>query len=832
MANRTDGSSALQDNDRDDFSGGGEVIDFDNYRKISDLNKTTVSSSREAIDVLEKLKIINGKIIKGSVLDRSIQNYLGSVNTDDISSLIKSLNEIEKLNTDDFNTSAVPEAKIKELVEEYEKYTEEKGLSDKEALDQIYKENKGKISSKEIENFVQKQRDIHQENIRKTIDERVSKIADELMKKNEDLRDKDKVEEIIKETILEEREVISEKLGKNSSMKKIELEIKDFTKKNKKIINDIKVDELGKKIKEEIYKENPVLSDQQKGEIKNYIGFAKKIYQSSGRIDKDMGEAIIYAREQGLGDGQISVGISKTESFLKLIENPEPVSDLIKEYKSIIDKAEWKLPVKIKECDNLDALLNAANKSEKFEKLIGEAQKIINWKETSVAKIAEKIGFDKVLINLSGKVLGQEFVQNSLIILSQKSLEEGSFTILQAFIVGGTGAVAVAAAQITANTFVIATAMARETMVAAQAALATATASGTATAAELAALTKAATDASFVFSGLAKATVEAAAKLNATMATAGTVASRIGTMAATGMIPIVGQILAALMMISAVLKPAFDKVKKILSDIGLNFTKGIKKFLEENFGLLGKAGSFVINLAEDIGIMIGAVFTTVVVGPILILFFGGFFGYQILMGNSVSSLVPPEEAETSTSIFSETPYISSSGPIVLPTVDPNQTVTGQMVVDMASSLLNKVCYWYGGGHQSGEPVKGIDTNWGTTKFGNNNSPSGSTRNVYGLDCSGFVIWTYHQLGVEVSGNVATIYAGAQNKNISSDNLQFGDIGVEGNNDHIGIFAGKDSSGNLLWIHDGAGGSLDICGGGSGFVKMGTYSRFTKFARIL
>lgn len=221
-----------------------------------------------------------------------------------------------------------------------------------------------------------------------------------------------------------------------------------------------------------------------------------------------------------------------------------------------------------------------------------------------------------------------------------------------------------------------------------------------------------------------------------------------------------------------------------------------------------------------------------VVGPILLLVLGGLFGYQMLLGSSVSSLVPPEEAETSTSIFSETPYISSSGPIVLPTVDPNQTVTGQIVIEMASSLLNKVCYWYGGGHLSGEPIKGIDMNWGTTKFGNNNSPSGSYRNIYGLDCSGFVIWTYHQLGVEVRGNVASIYAGAKNKGMSDGSLQLGDIGIEGSNDHIGIFAGRDSSGNPLWIHSGAGGSLDICGSGSGFVKMGTYSRFTKFARIL
>ena len=122
-------------------------------------------------------------------------------------------------------------------------------------------------------------------------------------------------------------------------------------------------------------------------------------------------------------------------------------------------------------------------------------------------------------------------------------------------------------------------------------------------------------------------------------------------------------------------------------------------------------------------------------------------------------------------------------------------------------------------------------NWERTKFGNNNSPSGSYRNIYGLDCSGFVIWTYHQLGVEFRGNVASIYAGAKNKGMSTVVCQLGDIGIEGSNDHMAdIFAGSRFIWKSVWIHFGAGGSMDICGFGSGFVKMGTYSRFTKLCK--
>lgn len=615
-------------------------------------NKADVSSVEKLLGVLQELKRINGEVISGSVLEKSIGD-LGIKNTSNIDNIIKELEKDEKLenevieekekNPDEMKTSVVDEGKISELVAEYEKYTEEKGYSDSEALSQIYKENKGKISQEKIEQFVQKQREIYHENIRKMLDKRASEIADELMGKDENLKDKEKIKETIKQSILEEKKLISEDLGKNVSTKEIDLKIKNFSEKNKKTINDVKVDDLVKDIKQEIYEENPNLNDKQKSEVDEYVAFIKKIYQVPNKINKDMGEAMVYAQEQGLSEGQIKVGVDKTESFLKLIENPESISNLIQEYKSVIDKIDWKLPTKIKQCDNVDALIDFAGKSEKFQKLVGDAQKILNWKETLISKVAEKVGLDKFLINISGKVLGQEFVKDSLVILSQKSLEEGTFTILQAFLIGGTASLSVAAATVTANTLTIASVMANQTMIVAQGALAAAVNSGTATAAEIATLTKAAADATSVFSGLTKATVDATIKLNTVSAAAGATATKIGTLAATGMVPVIGWALTALMAISAFLKPVFDKIKGFLSDIGLNFTQGLKNFLSESFGVVGKFASYVIELGENLVIIAGMALAGIPALIIIILcvVLGGTLGYSTYQSSYISSLNPP-----------------------------------------------------------------------------------------------------------------------------------------------------------------------------------------------
>ncbi|MFA6359000.1 MAG: NlpC/P60 family protein, partial [Candidatus Omnitrophota bacterium] len=339
---------------------------------------------------------------------------------------------------------------------------------------------------------------------------------------------------------------------------------------------------------------------------------------------------------------------------------------------------------------------------------------------------------------------------------------------------------------------------------------------------------------STVLSGILSSGVKAVATTGTTAAAGVATAAGAVAVSATG----IGAIVVAVVAAAKVLKNA---VSKIAEKLGI----GIKKGLEENFGKIGGAiiggGMFVLGLPF---LLIGAI-SAAVVGPILLLVLGGLFGYQMLLGNSVSSLVPPQ-GETESSVIQPFNgiYISSTGNIVIPTYPAGQQVTGQMVVDMASSLVNKVCYYYGGGHGGfySEPIKGIDINWGqktyttdsgTYTFGNDTKfGTEVSRYIYGLDCSGFVGWVYSQFGINITSGADSEYYSAKMRFSDPNQLQLGDLGLVDNLDHIGIFVGRDSSGNTLWIHSGSGGYLDICGGQPGFVKITTYSDFVKYARIL
>ena len=106
----------------------------------------------------------------------------------------------------------------------------------------------------------------------------------------------------------------------------------------------------------------------------------------------------------------------------------------------------------------------------------------------------------------------------------------------------------------------------------------------------------------------------------------------------------IGAIVVAAM---AVLK----KIKEIGGKIAEKLGISLKKDLQEAFG---KAGGAIINGAIFIVglpvLLIGAV-SAAIVAPILLLVLGGLFGYQMLMGNSISSLVP---ATNTTSISTST----------------------------------------------------------------------------------------------------------------------------------------------------------------------------------
>ena len=120
------------------------------------------------------------------------------------------------------------------------------------------------------------------------------------------------------------------------------------------------------------------------------------------------------------------------------------------------------------------------------------------------------------------------------------------------------------------------------------------------------------------------------------------------------------------------------------------------------------------------------------------------------------------------------------------------------VIKAACSLVGKVnCFW--GGKSS---AIGWDSEWGKLKtVSSEGSKTTGTKRPFGLDCSGFVTWSFINSGFSAN----SIGHGTQGQiakcsRISWSNAQAGDLAFYGDLSHVGIIAGKDASGNILVIH--------------------------------
>ncbi len=138
------------------------------------------------------------------------------------------------------------------------------------------------------------------------------------------------------------------------------------------------------------------------------------------------------------------------------------------------------------------------------------------------------------------------------------------------------------------------------------------------------------------------------------------------------------------------------------------------------------------------------------------------------------------------------------------------------VVKKACSLVGKVTYFWGGKSSA----IGWDSEWGKMKLvTSEGSRTTGCMRPFGLDCSGFVTWAFHNAGFTESaiGHGASTQA-SKGTRISWSSAQPGDLAVYDDKSHIGIVAGKDSSGNTLVIHCSSGANnVVITTGGFGFV---------------
>ena len=120
------------------------------------------------------------------------------------------------------------------------------------------------------------------------------------------------------------------------------------------------------------------------------------------------------------------------------------------------------------------------------------------------------------------------------------------------------------------------------------------------------------------------------------------------------------------------------------------------------------------------------------------------------------------------------------------------------VIKAACSLVGKVNYFWGGKSSA----IGWDSEWGKLKtVSAEGSKTTGTKRPFGLDCSGFVTWSFINSGFPASaighGTQGQI---AKCSRISWNQAQAGDLAFLSDLSHVGIIAGKDTSGNILVIH--------------------------------
>lgn len=140
------------------------------------------------------------------------------------------------------------------------------------------------------------------------------------------------------------------------------------------------------------------------------------------------------------------------------------------------------------------------------------------------------------------------------------------------------------------------------------------------------------------------------------------------------------------------------------------------------------------------------------------------------------------------------------------------------VVEKAYSLLGKVNYFWGGKSSA----IGWDSRWGTpTRVTAPGSRSTGTVRPYGLDCSGFVDWVFNNsLGYVIGHGGGAASQHGYCKPISWSEALPGDLVFYPGDSHVGIFVGKDKSGNPLIIHCASSQNNVVLTGLQGFTSIG------------
>jgi len=572
-------------------------------------------------------------------------------------------------------------------------------------------------------------------------------------------------------------------LGSNSSVqvtaKKFYLAVDKIIEQHSGEVKELREDNFKENFNKELIEKNSKIDELQLKNAQEYRDLVAKNSFDKSIIDGQQNIAL-ENNEPLFGPGKIEnawMDLKTTVNFLQ--KSPEEIKNIKEKYNSLKGKLDGvNLPTGSKEARSFERMMGGLNKPN-VDDLFSKARKYLGWAD----RVDKMTGgwLNKTVTDAGVKVfekIGNQAIQEFTTNALGQMAQHGfqqGFSNVLNGILSG-------GVQATATT----------------------TASGVGT-------------------GIA---VGGTAAATATGAAAGGTAAATGAAAASAVVPGIGWIVAAAIV-------ALGAIKKIGNTIAEKLGISSKAFFEDNFG---KVGGFFVKAAMGLvalpAMLIGLMSATLI-GPIIIAVVIGLFGYQLFQGSLVSSLVPPKGTDSTTI---EIPT-AGGGNINLPPV--TGSVDGQKIVTMARSLIGNICYYWAGGHNSNEPVLGVDPRWGKQVSRDKKGAS-----IYGLDCSGFVAWVFHQYGIlnTNAGAREMIFSLPAAKRFTNPNLlQIGDIGYGSSpSDHIGIYSGRDANGNPLWVHStsrptNGGAGNNFCRKNNGEVYGGvhesTYSEFNIFARL-
>ena len=141
------------------------------------------------------------------------------------------------------------------------------------------------------------------------------------------------------------------------------------------------------------------------------------------------------------------------------------------------------------------------------------------------------------------------------------------------------------------------------------------------------------------------------------------------------------------------------------------------------------------------------------------------------------------------------------------------------VVETAVQLVGRVSYFWGGKSLT----LGWDDRWGVpTEVTAAGSGSTGTIRPFGLDCSGFVDWTFYNATNGSyypgrGGGAATQHSYCTN--IAWSDAQPGDLVFYPDDSHVGIVGGRDADSNLLIVHCSGGANGVVITGSAGFTVV-------------